>query len=100
MNKIIYSLAFAFLVIGSAHGQMVLPPRELEGLHGLSAVYVSVNFARDEVLGRAKRTALQKLLQDEVEARFTNAAVPLIRFAQDFENTPGSPRFQIEIVLD
>lgn len=100
MNKIIYSLAFALLVIGRAQGQMVLPPIDLEGLHGLSAVYVRVNFARDEVLGRDKRNALQKLLQDDVEARFTKAGVPLIRFAQEIDNTPGSPRFQIEIVLD
>ncbi|HKY28322.1 MAG TPA: hypothetical protein VJM12_10335 [Pyrinomonadaceae bacterium] len=100
MKKIIYSLAFALLVIGRAQGQMVLPPIDLDGLHGLSGVNVRVNFARDEVLGRDKRSALQKVLQDDVEARFIKAGVPLVRFAQEIESTPGSPRFQIEIVLD
>ena len=100
MKKVIYSLAFALLIISRAQGQMVLPPRDLEALNELSAVNVRVNFARADALDRAKQDALQKLLQDYVEARFAKAGVPLIPFTTELENAPGSPRFQIQIIMD
>ena len=47
-----------------------------------------------------QRPTVLKMLQGEAEAKFTKAGIPLLKYAQEIEDTPGSPHFYVLITLD
>jgi hypothetical protein len=100
MRKIIVSLICLLLVTACVQGQSKAQSKDPESLRGLKGVRVTIWFGRAPAMDAEQRPVVLKLLQDEAEAKFTKAGIPLLKFAQDIENAPGSPHFYVLITLD
>jgi hypothetical protein len=74
--------------------------KDPESLRGLKGVRLTIWFGRAAAMDAEQRPVVLKMLQDDAEAKFTKAGIPLLKFAQEIENAPGSPQFYVLITLD
>jgi hypothetical protein len=101
MKKIIIALTCLLFVSAYAAAQSESTAANWESLRGLKGVAVSVVINnRSNVLDEAQRLALTKLLQGDAEAKFQEVGIPLLKFAQEIEQEPGSPHFLLAVILD
>jgi len=100
MRAIIGALACVFLTITYAQAQSKAQSKDPESLRGLKGVRLTISFGRADGLDAERRPAVLKALQDDAEAKFIEAGIPLLKFAQEIENAPGSPHFRTIVTLD
>lgn len=100
MRKLTLSLICMLVVTAGAQAQSKAQSKDPDSLRGLKGVRVTIWFGRAAAMDAEQRPAVLKLLQADAEAKFTKAGIPLVKFAQDFENAPGSPHFYLLITLD
>ena len=100
MKKMIPALACLLLTSIQASAQSESQSMNWESLRGLKGVAVSVMVNRGDAMDEAQRLAASKVLQAEAEARFQKAGIPLLKYAQEVEEAPGSPRFLHTITLN
>lgn len=100
MRKIIATLICMLLTVTCAQAQSKAQSKDPESLRGLKGVWLTIWFGRAGALDAEQRPIVLKMLQDDAEAKFTKAGIPLLKFAQEIENAPGSPHFYVLITLD
>jgi len=100
MRKTILLLTCLLAAFANTQAQTVAQSSDPETLQGLKGVRLVVMLGRAEALEAERRPILQKLLQEDAEAKFAKADIPLLKFAQDLENASGSPTFFLWVTLD
>jgi len=101
MKRIIIALACLLFVAAHAAAQSESTAANWRSLRGLKGVAVSVVINnRSNVLDETQRLALTRLLQGDAEARLQKAGISLLKFAQEIEQEPGSPRFLLTVIVD
>lgn len=100
MRKMVLALATILLTLTCTQAQARALPTETDSLRGLKGVRLTVWFGRADAMDAEQRPVVLKMLQDEAEAKFRKAGIPLLKFAQEIEAAPGSPHFQVLITLD
>ena len=100
MRKFTLSLFCLLFAMVCAQAQSKAQSKDPDSLRGLKGVRLTIWFGRAPAMDAEKRPVVLKILQDEAEAKFTKAGIPLLKFAQQIENTPGSPHFYVLITLD
>jgi hypothetical protein len=99
MKKLI-ALVCLLLAPAILHAQTSAQSYYPESLRGLKGMRLVVTFGRAEALEPAKRPELQKLLQNDAEAKFVKAGIPLLRTTGEIEAAPGSPVLICTVTLD
>ena len=100
MKKIVLALACLLIAASHVSAQSESQAMNVDSLAGLKGISLTVMFGRADALDEAKRPAVLKLLQSDARERFKKAGIPLLEYAQEIENEPGSPRFMVIIILD
>lgn len=100
MRAITGVMACMLLTITCAQAQSNAESKDPESLRGLKGVRLTISFGRADALDAERRPAVLKALQDDAQAKFIKARIPLLKFAQEIENAPGSPHFRVIITLD
>ena len=100
MRKFIAALICLVFTLTCAQAQSKAQSKDPESLRGLKGVRVTIWFGRAEAMDAEQRPVVLKMLQDDAEAKFKRAGIPLLKFAQEVENAPGSPHFYVLITLD
>jgi hypothetical protein len=88
------------LAITCAQAQSKAQSKDPDSLRGLKGVWLTLYFGRADAMDAERRPVVLKTLQDDAEAKFVKAGIPLLKFAQEVENAPGSPHFMVTITLD
>ena len=96
------SLALLFLlwVPILLHAQTSAESHYPESLRGLNGVRLVVRFGRADAMELTQRPAVLKLLQDDAEAKFVRAGIPLLKTTEELQDAPGSPELFVTITLD
>jgi len=100
MGKTVVALACLLLTSTFVSSQTTAQSRGPESLRGLKGVRLVIGFGRAEAMDEAQRSVVLKLLQSDAKSKFLKAGIPLLEFAQDIENAPGSPQFFVTITMD
>ena len=98
MKRTITILAFLLSISGVTFGQAGHAGQE-NNLRGLKGVRLVVMFARADAVDEADRPAILKLVEADASAKFQQAGITLLRYADEVENA-GSPRLIVYITCD
>jgi len=99
-NTVLALLGCLLLTTTIVSAQTKAQLRDSESLRGLKGLRLVIGFGRAEAMDEAQRPVVLKLLQSDAKAKFLKAGIPLLEFAQDIENAPGSPQFFVTITMD
>jgi hypothetical protein len=98
MKHVILLIAFLWVSSSAVVGQSGHAGQE-KNLRGLKGLRLVVMFARADAIDEAERPAILKLVEADATAKFENAGIPLLRFANEVEDA-GSPQLIVYITLD
>ena len=100
MRKIVLAIICAAFAVAGAQAQSIAQSKDPESLRGLKGVRLTVWFGRADAMDAERRPVVLKTLQADAETKFTKAGIPLLKFAQEVEEAPGSPHFYVLVTLD
>ena len=100
MKRIAIVIACTLLTVVYIPEHSKAQSRDSESLKGLKGVRLTVMFGRAKAMDEAQKPMVLKLLQDDAKAKFQKAGIPLLVFADEVENAPGSPHFIVTITMD
>ncbi len=100
MKKMVIALACLFFIVTAVAAQSESQAINVESLRGLKGLAFSVVINRGGPLDETQRFEILNFLQEDAKVRFQKARIPILKFAQEIEREPGSPRFLMIIKLD
>jgi hypothetical protein len=101
MRKIIPTIVGLLLLMTGALAQST--PKfgdDVESLRGLKGIRVLVQYHRADALEEEKRPVILQILQSDAEEKFKKAGIPLLKYALDEVQAPGSPTFVVLVTMD